>query len=148
MPLTSLLISTKPAKARMSVRELFEECLLKSVPALPYCDEHGRVTGRVTIKNVIQQSIITNHVAQFAHVLPPDMEALKDAEVKLRQVFNHDIEPYKQEPHATVTSDTSLGKALAVMEHHDTSYLFVVDDGKYLGTLTIGGIARHEIEAD
>ena len=32
-------------------------------------------------------------------------------------------------------------KALAIMEHYDTSYLFVIDDDSYRGTLTIQGIA-------
>ena len=33
-------------------------------------------------------------------------------------------------------------KALTMMEHHDTSYLFVVDAGVYRGTLTIQGIGQ------
>ena len=32
-------------------------------------------------------------------------------------------------------------KALTMMEHHDTSYLFVVDAGVYRRTLTTQGIA-------
>ena len=46
-----------------------------------------------------------------------------------------------QEPHAAIPSATQLMKALAIMEHYDTSYLFVIDDGVYRGTITIQGIA-------
>ena len=50
-------------------------------------------------------------------------------------------EGFVQEPHPSIGSGTQLMKALAMMEHHDTSYLFVVDAGVYRGTLTIQGIA-------
>ena len=62
-------------------------------------------------------------------------------ERRLPEVFGHRVEDYVQEPHASIPSDTQLMKALAIMEHYDTSYLFVIDDGAYRGTLTIQGIA-------
>ena len=46
-----------------------------------------------------------------------------------------------QEPHASIPSDTQLMKALAIMKHYDTSYLFVIDEGTYRATITIQGIA-------
>jgi hypothetical protein len=34
-----------------------------------------------------------------------------------------------------------VAKALAVMERHDTTYLFVIDGDHYLGTISIMGVA-------
>jgi Mg/Co/Ni transporter MgtE len=148
MQLRDIPVQTKVAKAGMTVREVFRECLSANVPALPYCDEQGRIIGRTTLKNVIQQSIIPDYMAEFAHVVPPDLDSLKEAETRLREVFDNDIAPYAQEPHASVKPDTSLGKVLAIMERHDTSYVFVVHGGRYRGTLTIQAIARYEMELD
>jgi predicted transcriptional regulator len=102
----------------------------------------------MTVKYVIQKSIIPDYMAEFADVIPPDLDCLKEAEIRLREVFDTDIAPYVQEPHAVVKPDVSLGKALAVMERHDTSYVFVVHEGQYRGTLTIQAIARYEMELD
>jgi CBS domain-containing protein len=52
------------------------------------------------------------------------------------------VEPYVQEPALSLSSDAPIIKALALMEQNDTSYLFVVDDGQYQGTVTIQCLAR------
>ena len=62
-------------------------------------------------------------------------------ERRVPATLDHRIEGYVQEPHPSIGSEAQLMKALAMMEHHDTIYLFVVDAGVYRGTLTIQGIA-------
>lgn len=143
-----LLLRTALATSRMTVRELFHECLRAHVQALPFSDDAGRISGRVTLKRVIQQAIIPDYMAQLAHVMPSELNSLKQAQERLRAIFDESIAPYVQEPHVAVPSSVSLGKALATMEQHDTSYLFVIDDGEYQGTLTIQGIAQHELGID
>ena len=69
------------------------------------------------------------------------LATFEEMERRLPEVFGHPVEDYVQEPHASIPSATQLMKALAIMEHYDTSYLFVIDDGSYRGTLTIQGIA-------
>jgi len=52
------------------------------------------------------------------------------------------VDAYVQEPALSLGSDAPIIKALALMEQNDTSYLFVVDDGKYQAAVTIQCLAK------
>lgn len=136
-----ILIRTKVANADMRVRDIFEQCLQARVQSLPYSDETGAITGRITLKNIINRSIVPAYLAELAPVISTRLSSFDELEARMLQVFEEPVAPYVQEPHASVYSDTELMKALAIMEHHDTSYLFVIDGADYKGTLTIQGIA-------
>jgi CBS domain-containing protein len=47
---------------------------------------------------------------------------------------------------AVINSAAPVFKALAVMEKHDTTYLFVVDGDEYHGTVSIMGIGSAVLE--
>jgi CBS-domain-containing membrane protein len=141
MDMTSVMIETDVAHSGMLVREFFKACGQAQVQALPYLDEAGRVTGRVTLKNVLRLSCLPQHVVELAPMLNPNMSCVDHAEDKARQMLCCPIEPFVQGQHETISSDAPLIKALALMEKHDTSYIFVVDDKVYRGTVTIQGIA-------
>ena len=136
-----LLIVTRAAQPGMLVRDVFRECLSSRVQSLPYRDEAGRISGRVTLKCIANRSIVPEYLAQLALVVGDRLSTFEEMERRLPEVFGHRVEDYVQEPHASIPSDTQLMKALAIMEHYDTSYLFVIDDGAYRGTITIQGIA-------
>ena len=136
-----LLIVTRVAQPGMLVRDVFRECLSARVQSLPFQDEAGRIAGRVTLKYIANRSIVPEYVAQFALVVGDRLSTFEEMERRLPEVFDHPVEDYVQEPHASIPSDTQLMKALAIMEHYDTSYLFVIDEGAYRGTITIQGIA-------
>ena len=136
-----LLIVTQVARPGMLVRDVFRECLSARVQSLPYRDEAGRIAGRVTLKHIANRSIVPEYVVQLALVVGDRLSTFEDMERRLPDMFGHPVEDYVQEPHASIPSATQLMKALAVMEHYDTSYLFVIDDGVYRGTITIQGIA-------
>lgn len=136
-----ILIRTKTARTGMLVREVFEECLKAHLQSLPFCDEEDKVVGRVTLKYIINHSIVPEYMAELAHVLGHEMSAFDNMEARLKQVFDAPVDAYVQEPHVAIETSTPLMKALAIMEHHDTSYLFVVDEGRYGGTVTIPSIA-------
>jgi CBS domain-containing protein len=137
-----ILVRTKIAQHPTTVRAVFDECLRAGVQALPFCDDEGKVTGRVTLKYIINRSILPAHMADLAHLIGPRLASSIDLERRMAKTFDDSVTPYVQEPHTSIESDSELMKALATMEHHDTSYLFVVDGGEYKGTLTIQGIAR------
>ena len=136
-----LLIVPRVAQPGMLVRDVFRECLSARVQSLPFQDEAGRITGRVTLKYIANRSIVPEYVAQLALVVGDRLSTFEEMERRLPEVFDHPVEDYVQEPHASIPSDTQLMKALAIMEHYDTSYLFVIDEGAYRGTITIQGIA-------
>lgn len=141
MDVTSVMIETEVAHSGMLVRDLFKACGQAQVQALPYVDDAGRLTGRVTLKNVLRLSCLPQYVVELAPMLNPRMSCVDHAEDKAREMLCCPIEPFVQRAHETIHPDAPLIKALALMEKHDTSYIFVVDDKAYRGTVTIQGIA-------
>ncbi len=148
MNLNNILIPTRVATSGMTVEDVFIECVRAHVQAIPYCNALGGVTGRVTLKNVMQLSCLPEYMVELAHILSDGFSCLQDAELKVKEVLNKPIEPYVQAPPHFIKSTAPTVKALAMMEQRDTSYLFVVDNGEYKGIITIQGIAQKMLETD
>ncbi len=141
MNVEQILTPTMVAKAGMRVREFFEECTRANTPGLPFCDASGKITGRVTLKNVLKHACLPEYVVEMARVLGEQLTNLQDMEADAGRLLSSPVDQYKQEPHLSTTSAASAVKALAMMEQSDTSYIFVVDEGKYKGVVTIHGLA-------
>ena len=148
MKLDRIIVPTKIARSGMRVREVFDECARLSIQSLPFADAHGRITGRVTLKNVMTDSFLPDYMVATAFVLRDELASIEKAEAKAKLILGNPIDDFVGEPHVSVPSDTSALKALAVMVQHDTSYVFVIDgDGDaYRGIVTIQGIARRLVE--
>ena len=142
MKLKQILIPTRVAKASMMVREVFVECGRANIPALPFCTKSGRIAGRVTLKNILKISCLPDYMIESAMILGEEMSCMEDVEAKAKRLLDTPVEPYVQEPTLSLGSDAPVIKALALMEQNDTSYLFVVDDGQYQGTITIQCLAK------
>jgi len=142
MAVESVMIFTATAHSGMAVRELFELCGRDHVQALPFVDANGKITGRVTLKNVLRVSCLSEHVVEMAPLLSSSLSCVESAEEKALEIIGNPIEPYVQGPHQSILSDAPLIKALALMEKSDTSYIFVVDEGVFSGVITIQGIAE------
>jgi CBS domain-containing protein len=142
MKLKRILIPTKVAHQGMTVREVFTVCSRANIPALPFCTRSGRITGRVTLKNILKISCLPEYMIESARILGEEMSCMEDVESKARRLLDTPVEPYVQAPALSLSSDAPIIKALALMEQNDTSYLFVVDDGKYQGAVTIQSLAR------
>lgn len=148
MDVESVMIETEIAHAGMRVREFFQACGRAHVQALPFADGNGRITGRVTLKNVLRLSCLPEYVVELAPMLNPRMSCVEHAEEKAREIVCCSVEPFVQGLHQTTRPDAALIKALALMEKNDTSYIFVLDDGAYRGTITIQGIAASMAELE
>ena len=136
-----MLTPTMVAKAGMTVREFFEECTRANTPGLPFCDATGQIIGRVTLKNILKHGCLPEYLVEMAHVLGEQLTNLQDMKTEAEQLLSNPVERYYQEPHLSITSASSAVKALAMMEREDTSYIFVVDEGKYKGVVTIHSLA-------
>ncbi len=141
MNVAQVLIPTKVAKAGMSVREVFKECSEANTPGLPFCDDNGLITGRITVKNILKRSCLPEYLVVMAKVLGEQISNVQDMEAVAKRLLNDRAELYFQAPHISLTSASSAIKALAMMEHNDTSYIFVVDEGQYKGVVTIHCLA-------
>ena len=141
------MIPTKTATRDMTVREFVMECTRANAPALPFTTPSGRISGRVTLKNVFKKSCLPDYIVETARILSDQLTCMDD-ESKTKQMMESPLEPFKQEPHITINSDAVALKALAMMEQDDTSYIFVVDDGQYIGVVTVQSLARKLAKID
>ena len=142
MKLKQVLIPTKVASEGMTVREVFIECGRVNIPALPFCTQSGRITGRITLKNILKISCLPDYMIESARILGEEMSCMEDVEAKARRMLDTPMDPYVQEPALSLSSESPIIKALALMEQNDTSYLFVVDNGQYRGAVTIQCLAK------
>ena len=141
MAIESVMIESGVVRRGMLVREFFDLCGRAGVQALPFVDEHESIIGRVTIKNVLRLSCLPDYIVDMAPMLNNAMSCVENAEEKVREILCTPADPYKQGLHQTLPSTAPLIKAVAVMVSNDTSYIFVVDEGVYMGVVTIQGIA-------
>ena len=141
MHVKQVLTPTAVAKKGMTVREVFDECSRANTPSLPFCDDSGQIVGRITLKNILTRSCLPDFMVELAMVLGEQLSHMQDMGAETRQLLDGSIDPYVQEPHVSLSSDSPVVKAMAMMEKADTSYIFVVDSGKYLGVVTIQGLA-------
>ena len=148
MNLDPILIPTKVAKPGMNVSEVFAECIRVNIPGIPFCDAQGRITGRLTLKNILKKACLPEYMVELARILGDQLSCMGDMEAKAKQLMHNPVDPYVLEPHISLTSDSPAVKALALMEQNDTSYIFVVDEGRYKGVITIQGLARMITQLD
>ena len=146
MTLIDVLIPTKIIRPGMKVRDVFIECGKLNVHSLPYCNSEGVLSGRLTLKNIMKFSCLPEHMVELANLLGSQMSCVENAEDKAREIICNPVEPYVRKVAETISSKEPLIKALAMMEKNETSYIFVVDEGKYRGLITIQHIARNMSE--
>lgn len=142
MDVEKVMIRTGVATAGMTVREVFAECSRANTPGLPFCDAKGAVTGRVTLKNILKKSCLPDYLVAMARVLGEQVSGLQDMELKAKEVLGQPIDGFVQEKHLSLSPGSSAVKALAMMEQSDTSYIYVVDAGRYQGVVTIHCLAE------
>ena len=141
MNVKQVLIPTLVATSGMTARQFFEECARVGAPGLPFCGPGGDIRGRVTVKNILMRSCLPDFMVELAMVLGEELSHMQDMATETTQLLDNPVDEYVQEPHVSLTSDSPAVKALALMGKHDTSYIFVVDNGAYQGVVTIQGLA-------
>ena len=135
------IIHTRVVRPGMPVRDVFDECGRVHVQSLPFVDMDGRLTGRVTLKNVMKIACLPEHMVHTATLLGSFLSCVNNAQDKIKELLPSPVDAYVRQTHVWIDSAEPAIKALAIMEKNDTSYLFVVDDGEYQGIVTIQGIA-------
>jgi len=148
MNLKPVTVHTRVATAGMTVRQVFKECIRANVPGLPFCDDRGRVTGRVTLKYILKRHYLPDYLVEMVKVLGEQASEVEDMEMLAKQLFDNRIDAYIQPPHASLTPASSVIKALALMEKLDTGYLFVIDEGQYMGAVTLHNLSEAILACD
>lgn len=148
MKLENILIPTGVATPGMLIRDVFTECVRAQVPAIPFRDENGVLTGRVSLRDTMKRSCLPEYLVEMAYVLGNQLSCIEDAEEKAREVLCQQVDKYVMPRLYSLTTDITVIKALAVMEKHNSNYAFIMDDGVYKGVVTTLAIARRMIALD
>ena len=148
MSLKTVTVKTRVAKAGMTAREVFEECTRANIPGLPVCNNYDQISGRITLKNILKCGCLPEYLVEMATILGEQVSHVQDMDVLAEQLLESRIDAYIQRPHASITSGSSSVKALALMEKLDTSYLFVIDEGRYQGAVTIQSLSKNILRHD
>lgn len=146
MELTNFIIPTGTARPGMSVLEVFRECVRADVPGIPFQELNGSITGKASIRHVLKETFIPDFMVKHAHLLGDDLCHLRIPDNQIADVLSLDIDAFVLPKIAVVNSSAPIAKALATMEDLDTTYLFVIDDGVYKGSVSIMAIGRALLE--
>jgi len=142
MHLLDIVVPTGIARTGMSVADVFAECVARNVPGIPFVDDEGKVIGRVSIRHTLKMTCIPEFMVKGAHLLGDAIDhlALKDDEI--RYLLDLPVERFVLEDVAHLSASSPIVKALSVMEHYNTGYIFLCDDDQYKGMVTRMGIAK------
>lgn len=122
-----IIVPTPTMKAGETVKDMFVSCIEANVPALPYRDQEGLIKGFVSLKRVMGKDCLPNYLVELAGILHNDMNCTTQAMEKIHTLFSKPVDDYIEKPFYFVASDTILIRAVALMEQHNTSFLFVAD---------------------
>lgn len=134
--LREVITPTRVARTGMSVRDVFEECVAKRVPGIPFCNARGEVVGRVSLRHTLKMTCVPNYLVGGAHLLGDVIEEVLIPDDLASDVLKMPAERFVIDAHTSVTSATPVIKALAIMERDNSSYAFVIDNGEYKGMVT------------
>ncbi len=147
MSLTEFAVPTAVAFPGMTVRELFTACVKADVAGLPFRAPNGEFVGKASVRHVLGKICLPEAMIEHARLLGDNIEALRFPLVREQELLDQTIDDYILSDFAQITPAAPLAKALAIMESHDTTYCFVIDEQhNYHGTLSIVSLARRLLD--
>ncbi len=143
MKINNIVVSTGLARSGMKVRECFRHCVAANVPGIPFVDDQDRIVGRFSVRHTLKESCIPDYVVAHAELLGDHVGCLAIPEEHARKVLDTPVDPFilDLDRVATIGPHSPVVKALAIMEKFNTSYVFVVEGERYVGTVTVVAIA-------
>ncbi len=146
MRLQRLAIMTGVMREGMTLRDFFQEAVRCNVPGLPYVDEQDRIAGRISIRDVYKHIAVPDSVLRLADAMGDQTDRLDLPEMKVLEALALPVETCLLENIPSVSPCSATVKALALMEVHNTSYIFLIEDGEYKGVVTRMLVAKRMLE--
>ena len=148
MKLERLATMTGYMRNGMTLRDFFQETVRCNVPGLPYVNEHDQIVGRISIRDVYKCIAVPDNILRIADAMGDGDQIgnLDLPEIKVLQTMDSPVEDYLLEKIPAVSPSSSVVKALALMELHNSSYIFLIEDDKYEGVVTRMIIAKRMLE--
>lgn len=146
MKLLKGIIETPVTRPGMLVGEALRLCVDAGVPGLPYVGADGTIQGRFSVRNTYLISTIRPDMIKGAHLIGHEALHLDLPKDHYRELFRQTVDSMILEDAACLSSSALITKAMALMEKFNSSYLFVIDDGRYRGVVTRLGLTRVLLE--
>ena len=146
MKLHRLAIMTGFMRSGMTLFDFFSEAVRCNVPGLPYIDEQDRIVGRISIRDAYKRFAIPDNILRIADAMGDNTDRLDLPGMKVLETMEMPVETYLLKDVPTVSPQSTVVKALSLMEVHNTSYIFLVEQGSYYGVVTRMVIARRMLE--
>lgn len=127
---------TKVMRKGMKVRDFFEEAARCNVPGLPYVDDQDRIIGRISMRDIYKRIAVPDNVLSLADAMGDKTDRIDLSDKRVLRAFARPVERYVLESIPNVSPESSLFKALIIMEAHNTHYIFLIEDGEYRGVVT------------
>jgi len=146
MKLERLAVMTKVMRRGMTLRDFFEEAARSNVPGLPYVNHENKIVGRISVRDVYKHIAVPDAMLGLADAMGDRTDRLDLSEKKVLKAFALPVETYLLENIPHVSPKSSIVKALAIMEAHNTHYIFLIENGEYSGVVTRMVIANRMLE--
>jgi CBS domain-containing protein len=130
----------------MTLRNFFEEAVRCNVPGLPYVNEGGEIVGRLSIRDIYKHMAVPDNLLLVVDSLGDETDKLDLQEMDVFKEMARPVETYLLETIPSVSPRSSVVKALALMELHNSSYIFLIENGVYSGVVTRMLIAKRMLE--
>jgi len=146
MKLEHLAVMTGFMRKGMTMRDFFEEAVRCNVPGLPFVDDRDQIVGRISIRDVYKYIAVPDYLLTVADVMGDQTDRLDLPQMEVMHAMALPVETCLLENIPTVSPRSSVVKALALMEVHNTSYIFLIENGVYNGVVTRMVIAKRMLE--
>lgn len=146
MKLERLAIMTGFMRHGMTVRDFFQEAVRCNVPGLPYVDDRGQITGRISVRDVYKRIAVPDNLLNLADAMGDQTDKLDLPEIRVMEIMASPVETFLLENIPSVSPRSTIVKALALMEVHNSSYIFLIENGVYEGVVTREVIARRMLD--
>ncbi|MGB5255749.1 MAG: CBS domain-containing protein [Woeseiaceae bacterium] len=147
MKLQRLAVMTEVMRKDMTLRDAFEEAIRCNVPGLPYVDDNDHIIGRVSVRDVFKHIAVPDSILAVAGAVGDQTDRLDLSERNILEALALPIEHFVLENIPAVSPNSSIVKALAIMEAYNTHYIFLIENGEYKGVVTRMVIANRMLEA-
>ena len=153
MTIKDIIIPTATVTSGDTVKTFFKYCVAADVPALPFRDHKGLIRGFVSLKRVMGKDCLPNYLVELAGLLHNDMSCTSNAMEKIHELFQKPVDYYVDNVIQFISSDAILIRVVALMEQHDTNFMFVGDgDDKatsdYKGVITSLAVAKKMLQIE
>jgi CBS domain-containing protein len=142
MHLQQAIVETRVARPGMSIGEALSICVESGLPGIPFIGQDDRISGRFSVRHVFLVYSLPSDMVKGAHLIGHQALHLEHTDEHYAELFKRPIDDLILPDAACMAPGAQVTKAMALMEKFNSSYLFVVDDRRYLGVVTRLGLTR------